>query len=160
MFFLSTLPATSSLLTLVMLLFTGTNSAANEPTRFYLVGNSLTWDTVPSRLDGDAQWHVDCGKSLPYIVEHLEEPCVKTSTLWPAALKEKQYDVISLQVHYGSTLAQDVAAISQLIKNQPRCGHRHSHRLGKIRRTSCRMDSADSKRCRVNHTDEPQPRLL
>ena len=92
---------------------------AEEATRYFLIGNSLTWDTVPSKLDGDTQWHVDCGKSLPYIVEHPEEPCVKTSTLWPTALKEKQYDVISMQVHYGSTLSEDLAAITQLIAGQP-----------------------------------------
>jgi hypothetical protein len=33
----------------------------------YLIGNSLTWDTVPAWMDGDVQWHVDCGKSLPFI---------------------------------------------------------------------------------------------
>ena len=37
---------------------------------YYLIGNSLTWDTVPSKLDGDVQWHVDCGKSLPFIYEN------------------------------------------------------------------------------------------
>lgn len=88
--------------------------------KFFLIGNSLTWDTVPPRLDGDTQWHVDCGKSLPYMVAHPEKPCVKTSTLWPMALKNTQYDVISIQVHYGSTMKQDLDAISRLIKLQPK----------------------------------------
>lgn len=87
--------------------------------RYYLLGNSLTWDTVPSLLDGDTQWHVDCGKSLPFIFENPEKPCIKTSTLWPSALKEKQYDVISLQVHYGSTLEEDAVVISQFMEMQP-----------------------------------------
>ena len=87
---------------------------------YYLVGNSLTWDTVPSKLDGDTQWHVDCGKSLPYIFENPGKPCVKTSTLWPKALKEKQYDVISLQCHYGSTLEEDAVVISQFMELQPK----------------------------------------
>ncbi len=94
-------------------------TASAEQKKYYLIGNSLTWDTVPSILDGDTQWHVDCGKPLPYVFEHPEKPCVKTSTLWPAALKDKQYDVISLQVHYGSTLGQDAAVISELIAEQP-----------------------------------------
>ncbi len=97
-------------------------SAWSQPAndaKFYLIGNSLTWDTVPSLLDGDTQWHVDCGKPLPYIFENPEKPCVKSSTLWPAALTEKQYDVISLQVHYGSTLSEDAAVISELIAKQP-----------------------------------------
>lgn len=103
---------------LLQLLAAVKDGRADEATKYFLIGNSLTWDTVPSRLDGDTQWHVDCGKSLPFIVEHPEAPCVKTSTLWPTGLKDKQYDVVSLQVHYGSTLAEDVTAISQLIKHQ------------------------------------------
>lgn len=91
-----------------------------EPRSFFLLGNSLTWDTVPSRLDGDTRWHVDCGKSLPFMVANSGNPCVKSSTLWPMALKQKQYDVLAIQVHYGSTLAQDVAAISKLMELQPR----------------------------------------
>ncbi len=86
---------------------------------YFLIGNSLTWDTVPSRLDGDVQWHVDCGKSLPWMFQNPEEPCVKTSTLWPTALAEKPFDWLSIQVHYGSTLAEDAATISELIALQP-----------------------------------------
>ncbi len=67
-----------------------TAQAKNTATSYYLIGNSLTWDTVPSRLDGDVQWHVDCGTSLPFVFKHPEKPCVKSSTLWPAALKKKQ----------------------------------------------------------------------
>ncbi len=85
---------------------------------YFLIGNSLTWDTVPAKLDGDVQWHVDCGKSLPFIYENPEKPCVKTSTLWPRALKKKQYDFVSLQVHYGSTLMEDAAVISALLAMQ------------------------------------------
>lgn len=85
---------------------------------YYLIGNSLTWDTVPSKLDGDVQWHVDCGKSLPFIYENPEKPCVKSSTLWPQALKDKQYDYLSLQVHYGSTLEEDAAVITAFLELQ------------------------------------------
>lgn len=88
-------------------------------TRNYLIGNSLTWDTVPSRLAGDVQWHVDCGVNLPFIQANPDKPCVKDSTLWPLALRDKQYDVVSVQPHYGSTLAQDVATISAWMKLQP-----------------------------------------
>lgn len=96
------------------------SSAPPEDRSFYLIGNSLTQDTVPSRLDGDVQWHVDCGKSLPYIFENPQKPCVENSTLWPEALKEKQYDLISVQVHYGSTLETDAAVISEFLKLQPK----------------------------------------
>lgn len=113
---------TRTLFTAAMLLAAGgTHALADEAAakRFYLIGNSLTWDTVPSRLDGDVQWHVDCGKSLPYITAHPEQPCVKQSVIWPQALRNKQYDVISVQPHYGSTLAEDVEAISAWMKMQP-----------------------------------------
>lgn len=93
---------------------------AAAPSKFYLIGNSLTWDTVPSRLAGDVQWHVDCGISLPSIHAKPDTPCVKESTIWPKALAAKQYDVISVQPHYGSTLAQDVATISEWMKLQPK----------------------------------------
>jgi len=86
----------------------------------YLIGNSLTWDTVPGRLSGDVQWHVDCGVNLAFIHAHPEKPCVKDSTLWPTALREKQYDVVSVQPHYGTTLAQDVETISFWMKLQPK----------------------------------------
>ena len=95
-------------------------SAADKPKSYYLIGNSLTWDTVPSLLDGDVQWHVDCGKSLPYIFAHPEKPCVKNSTLWPQALKDKQYDLISVQAHYGSTLTEDADVISKWVEMQPK----------------------------------------
>ena len=93
--------------------------AEDRAKSYFLIGNSLTWDTVPSRLDGDVQWHVDCGTSLPFIHENPGKPCVNTSTLWPTALKKKQYDVVSVQTHYGATLAQDVAVISKWLEMQP-----------------------------------------
>ncbi len=92
--------------------------AADAKSR-YLIGNSLTWDTVPSKLDGDVQWHVDCGKSLPYIYDHPEAPCVKASTIWTKALIEKQYDLVSVQSHYGATLEEDAATITKWMKLQP-----------------------------------------
>ena len=87
---------------------------------YYLIGNSLTWDTLPGSLDGDVAWHVDCGVSLPHIFAHPEKPCVESSTLWPTALKEKQYDVISMQPHYGSTLEQDIETIGRWMAMQPK----------------------------------------
>lgn len=87
---------------------------------YYLIGNSLTWDTVPQRLDGDAQWHVDCGVSLPNIYANPDKPCVKESMVWPKALRDKQYDVVAVQPHYGSTLARDAETISAWMKLQPK----------------------------------------
>ena len=44
----------------------------------------------------------------------------KTSTLWPKALAEKQYDVVSMQSHYGATLEEDVVTISKWVDMQPK----------------------------------------
>ena len=107
------------LITLCFVLTSSVLQAEDKAKSYYLIGNSLTWDTAPSLLDGDVQWHVDCGKSLPYIMAHPEMPCVKTSTLWPQALKEKQYDLISVQTHYGATLDEDLATISKWVDMQP-----------------------------------------
>lgn len=104
----------------VVLLGTPAALRAGQPApRYFLIGNSLTWDTVPERLDGSVQWHVDCGVSLPHIFAKPEGPCVKSSTPWPKALKENRYDVVAVQPHYGSTLAQDVEVISAWMKLQP-----------------------------------------
>lgn len=94
-------------------------SAVEPAQKIFLIGNSLTWDTVPSRFEQNVQWHVDCGKSLKEIYEHPENPCVGSSTLWPEALKTKQYDLISVQPHYGTTVKEDLAVISQWIALQP-----------------------------------------
>jgi hypothetical protein len=107
-------------LSVVALASTMTHGLAQEPAAArYLIGNSLTWDTVPGLLSGDVQWHVDCGVSLPHISANPGKPCVKTSTIWTTALQNKQYDLISVQPHYGSTLAQDVETISTWMKLQP-----------------------------------------
>ena len=110
------------LISAMVVVVTGSSglSQQSSASRFFLIGNSLTWDTVPGLLDGDTQWHVDCGISLPLIHANPGKPCVKSSSLWPAALKAKQYDVVSVQPHYGSTLAQDVETISGWMSMQPR----------------------------------------
>ncbi|MCA9133353.1 MAG: hypothetical protein KDA45_09370 [Planctomycetales bacterium] len=87
--------------------------------KIYLIGNSLTWDCLPGLLAGDVQWHVDCGKHLQFIYDQPAEPCVKTSVIWPEALKAKQYDLLCVQPHVGTTLDEDVAVISQWLDLQP-----------------------------------------
>lgn len=89
------------------------------PSKIFLIGNSLTWDTLPGLLKGDVQWHVDCGKNLKFIFENPQNPCVKTSTLWPDALANKQYDVLCVQPHFGTSLDDDVHVISKWLDYQP-----------------------------------------
>lgn len=114
----ATLLAIICLQTITIYSYAQTAAEEKLPSLF-LIGNSLTWDTVPSRIDGEVQWHVDCGKSLKYILENPAMPCVKTSTLWPQAFKEKRYDIVSVQPHYGTTLEEDVVTISRWIEMQP-----------------------------------------
>lgn len=90
-----------------------------KPEGIFLIGNSLTWDTVPGRLAGRARWHVDCGVSLPWIHSHPEKPCVKDSSLWPLAMREGNFAFVSVQPHYGSTLTEDADAISAWMRLQP-----------------------------------------
>jgi hypothetical protein len=93
-----------------------TNAAADK---IFLIGNSLTWDTLPGLLDGDVQWHVDCGKNLQYIFDNPANPCVKTSTLWTEALKNRQFDILCVQPYSGTTIEQDVHIISTWLALQP-----------------------------------------
>ena len=94
-------------------------SQTATPAKIYLIGNSLTWDTLPGVLEGDVQWHVDCGKNLKFIFENTQQPCVKTSTLWPQALRNKAYDWLCVQPHMGTNLEEDLAAISAWLDLQP-----------------------------------------
>lgn len=107
------------LCTTIALLSTHT-AHAEAPSSYYLIGNSLTWDTLPPKLDGKVAYHVDCGKSLKFIYENPKAPCVKTSTLWPEALKKNQYDFVVVQPHYGTTLKEDTAVISKWMEMQPK----------------------------------------
>ncbi|HBE69804.1 MAG TPA: hypothetical protein DDW52_16790 [Planctomycetaceae bacterium] len=92
--------------------------ADQQSESIYLIGNSLTWDTLPGLLDGQVMWHVDCGKNLRFIHEHPEQPCVKTSTPWPEALRNKQFDVLCVQPHFGTHLEEDAKIISDWVALQ------------------------------------------
>lgn len=101
-------------------------SAQSEPSpqttqssNIYLIGNSLTWDTLPGLLDGNVMWHVDCGKNLKYIAEHPAKPCVKTSVPWTEALKSQKFDTLCVQPFIGTTLEEDVELISRWLDMQP-----------------------------------------
>ena len=86
----------------------------------FTIGNSLTWDTRPGLLDGDVEWHIDCGKNLQYIHDHPANPClIATSSLWPDALMSTQYDVVTVQPHSGTSLMQDADVISTWMQMQP-----------------------------------------
>ena len=95
-----------------------TAEPAETQPKILMIGNSLTWDTRPPLLDGDVQWHVDCGKSLVFIRDNPAKPCVATSTIWPTAMQATQYDFVGVQPHYGTTLEEDIAVISTWVTQQ------------------------------------------
>lgn len=113
----------SCLLLLQLSFYDYQNDLSEEEVRgnrtIFLIGNSLTWDTVPTLLDEDVQYHVDCGKSLPYIFKNPNDPCVDSSLIWTKALNENTFDIISFQPHYGSTFHEDIDVISMWLKMQP-----------------------------------------
>jgi hypothetical protein len=121
------LPTLAAILPVVLVVAAGWSSvaAADAPPKIYLIGNSLTWDTVPESLAGpdlpaaNVAWHVDCGVSLPHIKAHPEKPCVESSTKWPEALAGRQFDLVSVQVHYGSKLTEDADTIGFFMERQP-----------------------------------------
>ena len=93
--------------------------APQTPATVYLIGNSLTNDTRPDRLATRPDFHIDCGKSLPYIEAHPEMPCKRDSRLWPEALAAAEYEQLVMQSHYGATLEEEVATISRWMAMQP-----------------------------------------
>jgi hypothetical protein len=105
----------------LLVLFMATEGIAQESSKkVYLIGNSLTWDTLPVLLGEGVEWHVDCGKNLQYLYDNPQEPCVKSSVTWPEALKTEQYDILCVQPHFGTTLKQDVEVIGAWLKMQPK----------------------------------------
>ena len=89
----------------------------------YLIGNSLTADTVPDELEGREEgliaYHIDCGKPLTYILANPAEPCKKSSSLWPATLEERSFETLVMQTHYGTSFEDDIAAMSHWMRMQP-----------------------------------------
>lgn len=103
-------------ITIVLLSFLPNIAVAQS---VFMIGNSLTWDTVPSQIEGDVQWHIFCGRNLQYIFDNPGDHCIGTSTRWDDALVNKNYDIVVVQPHLGTTLAQDTAIITTWMQMQP-----------------------------------------
>ena len=87
--------------------------------RIYFIGVSLTGDLTPVELQGRVEWHLDCGVNLQQIFDFPLSPCKTNSHIWPEALVEKQFDVLVVQPHFGTTLTQDTQVISEWMRMQP-----------------------------------------
>lgn len=110
-------PRGHRLVLFLVMLVLGWPAFASDDTVF-MIGNSLTWDTLPEQVDG-AEWNVFCGKNLQYISENPSGFCVPTSSAWDTALNASSYDYVTVQPFPGTTLSQDVAIISAWMTLQP-----------------------------------------
>lgn len=94
-------------------------AASAKADLIYNIGNSLTWDTVPSRIDGDVEWDVFCNRNLQYIYDNPAGYCVNSSIRWDNALANTQYDFVTVQPFSGTTLQQDADIIEEWMSMQP-----------------------------------------
>lgn len=88
----------------------------------YTIGNSLTWDTRPGDLDGSVGYHIGCSKNLQQIYDDPSNSTCVTPTpmgTWDVALSQNQFDYVTVQPHFGTTLEQDLAIINQWMQAQP-----------------------------------------
>ena len=91
-------------ITIASSIFTPANAIST-----YTIGNSLTWDTKPSNLDGDVGYHIGCSKNLQEIYDNPSTSyCVPPTSVgtWDVALSNNQFDYVTVQPHYGNTLVQ------------------------------------------------------
>ncbi len=93
--------------------------ASSPAESIFAIGNSLTWDTRPSLLDGDVQWHVTCNRNLAYIFSHPRDVCIESSTSWDVAVQNKDYDYIVMQPFSGTTLTKDAEVVSVMMNREP-----------------------------------------
>jgi hypothetical protein len=91
----------------------------------YVIGNSLSSDTLPFALENDPEAHLFCAKSLDYIFNNPDGHCGENSTPWPEVLTPpaETYDYISFQPYpaASSTQQQDSDHITYWLGTQPTC---------------------------------------
>lgn len=85
----------------------------------YAIGNSLTQDAQPLRLDGQIQNAIHCSQNLQQIWDDPAGFCGNTTTRWDTALVQNQYDFVTVQPFYGTSLAQDSQIIRDWMAMQP-----------------------------------------
>jgi hypothetical protein len=84
------------------------------------IGNSLTWDSVPSHLPNIAGYHIRCGSSLPGIADNPTDTCIAPNFgFYQDALANHDWDVVFVQPFDDSTLPQDAAFIRDIHAREP-----------------------------------------
>ena len=87
----------------------------------YSIGNSLTFDAL-RRFAGDFDHTINCNQNLDRIFNNPEQTCVPTlegARPWDDAFATESYDFVTVQPFVGTSLSQDVAAISAWMTLQP-----------------------------------------
>jgi len=102
---------------------TSVSRAANDvPIKdsIFLIGNSLTIDTRPDRLDGTVAYDTQSGRNLSeiYSGSFLSSSFVGTNP-WSDVMSTRTFDWVSVQPYPGTTLDQDVTTISRWMQMQP-----------------------------------------
>lgn len=102
----------------IIALLAGTVQASS-----YHIGNSLTWDALEgvravTGTDLEAGYHIRCGGSLPYIWGHPTDTCLPSVPSYGTfndALPNHNWDAVTIQPYFDSTLAIDTVTINQFI---------------------------------------------
>lgn len=87
----------------------------------FMIGNSLTWDTLPRNIDSNVKYHIATGKNLKFIFDNPDRITTSNavdSTSW-RILTEENFDYVVVQPFKGTTLAQDIEIISHWMSLQP-----------------------------------------
>lgn len=103
---------------LILILATNGFQSLHAQQRAYTIGNSLTNDMRPQLLD-QSQWHIFCSKNLDFIFNNPDGNCVQTSTPWPEAFQDFNFEYVVVQPFDGTTLTQDANIISAWMQLQP-----------------------------------------
>ncbi|MEM9413319.1 MAG: hypothetical protein AAGA30_19580, partial [Planctomycetota bacterium] len=97
------------------------NPSFSQDADVYLIGNSLTNDTLPHLID-NSRWHIFCNRNLEYIFNEPNGHCVGSSIAWPEALMDLEFRYVTVQPFGGTTLTEDRDIISTWMFLQPNAG--------------------------------------
>ena len=87
----------------------------------YSLGNSLTFDALRN-YQGSVEYTINCNQNLNRIFENPSETCLPRkaeSRPWDQAFADTSYEFVTVQPFRGTTLAEDVSAISSWMDLQP-----------------------------------------
>ena len=87
----------------------------------FSIGNSLTFDALRN-FEGSYDHTINCNQNLDRIFNNPDQTCLPQLTgarPWDEAFENENYDFVTVQPFAGTSLSQDVAAISEWMRLQP-----------------------------------------